>query len=161
MQRDLVSLASKPCNRCGSTTVAWHQGHSGKWYLIEVFNDEHGYPVANYRDFHSNYCGNDEHAKYQARLDAEYAEDKAEKDRAASQRETERIQAEAEALFIYGNMKPRERSAFMDELREKLTNLQNDWVSMDYFTEHMRWVQECETLKAEIAMYEDFEGDLA
>ena len=161
MEREHVSRANKPCNRCGSTTVAWHQGHSGKWYLIEAFQDEHGDWVGNYRDFHSNYCGNDEHAKYQARLDDEYEEDRAEKKRKADQRETERIEREAEALFVFGNMKKKEREDFMVELRSRYGKLSADWVSMDYFVEHCRWRSECEALAAEIAMYEDFEEDLA
>ena len=162
MKREAVSLASKGCKRCGSKTVAWHQSERGKWYLIEVFKDAHGNGVADYRDFHSHYCGNPEmHDSLQRSLDEEYARDADERDRRDVEREQDRLNDEAEKLRLFAELTPSARIDFIAAIQAKIDYENEHWISMDYFTDSMKQRREVESMRAEVDMYEDFNSDLA
>jgi hypothetical protein len=161
MNRDRVSIAKKGCRKCGSSTVAWHQAASGKWYLIEVFSDEWGDPIGHYRDFHSEYCSHPEkHNQLQASLDAEYAEDRAERERALSAKDAERLERETVMLGSFSALSAELRLRALDDLRKKIERHSENYVSMDYMTDHMRWRAEGEALRYELDLLEDFNSEL-
>jgi hypothetical protein len=157
MKRELATRASKPCKRCGSTDIAWHQSERGKWYLIEVFEDGNGYPIASYRDFHSTYCGKPhEHENVQRVLTAEYDEEKAEQLRKREQQEEQRIADEAEKLNVFAAFSQADQEKWLDDLRKAFAKHKENYVSMDYFVEHCKWAATAAAMQAEIDMYEDF-----
>lgn len=158
---ELVSRTAT-CKRCSSETVAWQTGKTGKWYLTEVFQNETGMGVTSHTDFHSKYCGKPEqHSLEQAMRDKAYAEAKQNRDEISAEREQAQREAEAAQLAIFIDMSPDMRVEHIEELKDALEKERRDPVSMDYFTEHCRWVQKCEAMRAEIDLYEDFMEELA
>jgi len=158
---ELVSRTAT-CKRCSSERVAWQQGKTGKWYLTEVFTNEHGLDATAHTDFHSKYCGQPElHASEQAQRDQHYQENRDNREKLSAEREQAQREAEAAQLAIFIDMTPEQRIEHIEELKDELEKERRDPVSMDYFTEHCRWVEKCAAMRAEIDLYEDFMEELA
>jgi hypothetical protein len=152
-QRESVSKTAT-CKRCGSTTVTWKQGQSGKWYLTEVFTSdpEYGLDFTNYKLFHSGYCGPDHvaiHAETQALYDNEReAQAKARED-ARVERERKAATAEFELITLCETNPEEGERELMKRIRE-LEIIAANPATMDYFVEFCREQERVKQLKAEI-----------
>lgn len=154
MRLELTTPATKPCNKCGSTSIAWQTAKSGRWYLTEVFTDLDERDVTDRRDFHSAYCGEpDAHTKRQAEITKVLREERDDEDSDRAERQAKR-EADALANFIALNdlaeSDPEAGRKALAERERELENFNLYPPTMDYMVEFGKAVARAEVLRNEI-----------
>jgi hypothetical protein len=148
MARELVSRTAR-CKRCGSETVTWQQGTSGKWYLSEVF-DYDGIQKTDHKDFHSHYC-NDPllHDEEQLEIESDFAQQQQDREQAIEQAGAETAQF---FLTLHATCKndPSRARVMLENREHTVRHEKQNWISMDYFTESCRQQDLVKRLEAEI-----------
>jgi hypothetical protein len=157
-EREYAEAARKPCKRCDSQTVTWQQSpKTNKWYLTEIFEDLDGRTFTHRTLFHSEYCGNDEHALVQAQIKAQEQEERDRNDKHTAKVIADRKRAELEHFLALDSLVDDDPDAALVKLHELQAERERelrDPVSMDYFTEHCHWVQKLDKLHADISALE-------
>lgn len=161
----LHDSAKRGCRRCGSETVGWEQNSDGKWYLIELFKDEHDRWIGDRRDFHSKYCkasgGIPElHAKVQNEIRSEWEEDEQLRKQDSEKRQKDREEAEVDMLARFLHMSSVERRDELQRRRDEIAREEKLDPTMDHFTDQQRWRAKLAGLRYELDLLEDFMSEL-
>jgi hypothetical protein len=152
-----VEPVRKGCKFCGSKTVSWRESsevESG-WVLMEMFEDSTGRNYVEDGQTHFHYCerkktNRRDHAAVQAtHLNAERMEHE-QMSEGERERDEKVAQQNADWFMTLLRMDEDEQRDKLAELVRKLKQELRDPVSMDYFTEHCRYVANVKRIKCDI-----------
>jgi hypothetical protein len=161
---EIVKLAQKGCKFCGSKTVHWFEGDTGKWYLGEVFEID-GELRAAPTLFHSAFCTAkgktpkldhaDEQRKY-AQRDQDDADERESLRKAQEDRESE----ESATMFLnYIAMSMDEKLAAISLLERAMDSFKRNPPTLDYMTEFQREVEAQQKRQTEWRFLKALVGD--